>query len=277
MDEKQEKKINLKRIVILLVILIITIILLFKFLSWFLTSYNKAIIKLPNKDKFLMQIDIINLVLYVIYISTVSILGYLTYKVAKKQTEISKKQTKISENQTKISENQIIYEYRKNVCSPATIILYQINNRLYRDIMSLLDKNKDILKGDFSGVSAQEKINELPKTITISQDINSYIPQIVSFIDEDILFRFTRIIEDMNKNSGTVNMSYILKDNYIDYKNNSLKETNITVWMIILVSFLTNDLDNLEKFIEEDYYKLFLKIKELTDVNKTIQNYETIK
>ncbi|WP_343338046.1 hypothetical protein TPELB_35650 [Terrisporobacter petrolearius] len=271
MVKKQDKKINLKRIVILLVILSITIILLFKFLPWFLTSYSKAIIKLSNKDMFLMQINIINLILYVISISTVSIVGYLTYKVSKRQTEIAKKQTEIAEN-------QIIYEYRKNICSPATIILFQINNRLYSDIMSLLDKNKDVLEGYFAGVSAQEQINKLPKTINISQDINSYVPQIISFIhDESTLFSFIRIIEDMNKSGGTVNMSYIIKDDYLDYDNKILKETNVTVWMLILGHILSNDLDNLKQYIKENEYKLLLKIKELTDVNKTIQNYETIK
>lgn len=180
-----------------------------------------------------------------------TLLGYMTYKVSK--------------NQMLISQNQVNSDYNKNISSPSIIVYTHLKIKLIYDLDKIIKKHMHILKDEEyeskSGtLNAIETLKEEMVDVKLSQDINSYVPCILSLFKEDrLVLYFITLIEDLNSENK---ITYIFKNEYIE--NSILKETSSKLWVEIRYAILFDRIDKLEPYLIDTYYNIFKKIKELS-------------
>lgn len=224
----------------------ICIYMMFPYLKIF---FNKGyIIETSDLPNYSVVFESIFVVLTII---SSTLLGYMTYKVSK--------------NQMIISENQVNSEYNKNVSSPAIIVYNHLKFQLHYDLCKLIKDNLSNLEdGEYESIkgtlNAKEFLNDEAFHFKLSQDINQYVPYVLSsFNDNRLIMHFLAIIEDINENEK---ITYIFKDAYIE--NSTLKETRSELWVEILFYIFNDNIDGLEPYLDNEYYKIFKKIQELS-------------
>ncbi|EPZ61792.1 hypothetical protein H477_5922 [[Clostridium] sordellii ATCC 9714] len=199
--------------ILLLVSLIyigICIYMMFPYLKIFFNNgYIIETSDLPNYSSIFESIFV------VLTMISSTLLGYMTYKVAR--------------NQMIISQNQINLDYNKNTVSPAILVYNHLKFKLFYDLSKLLKNNLNVLKDEKykspnGPVNAKEFLNQYAFHLKLSQNINDYIPYIVSsFNDNKLTMYFIALIEDINNDKP---ITYAFKDTYID--DSTLKEIAAT-------------------------------------------------
>lgn len=179
-----------------------------------------------------------------------TLLGYMTYKV--------------SRNQMLISQNQVNSDYNKNISSPAIIVYTHLKIKLLYDLDDIIKEHIHILKDEEyvskgETLSAIEVLKEkMVENVKLSQDINDYVPYILSLFNEDrLVLHFIALIEDFNSKKQ---ITYIFNNNYI--QNSILKETSSILWVEIKDAILFDKVDKLKPYLTDHHYKILKKIKE---------------
>lgn len=233
-----------------LIYIFICIYMLFPYLKIFLNNgYTIETNDLPNFSSVFESLFV------VLAMISSTLLGYMTYKV--------------SQNQMLISQNQVNSEYNKNISSPARIVYTHLKLKLFYDLSDIIKEHIHILddeeyESESGTLNAIENLKEELMHVKLSQDINNYVPFILSLFNEDRLaLYFIALIEDLNTDKK---ITYVFSNKYIE--NSILKETSSKVWVEIKYSILFDDVDKLKPYLTNHHYKIFKKIKESSKPKK---------
>lgn len=227
-----------------LIYIFICIYMMFPYLKTFLN--NGYIIETNDLPNFSSVFESLFVVLAMI---SSTLLGYMTYKVSK--------------NQMLISKNQVDYEYNKSVSSPSIIVYNHLKLKLFYDLTKLIKTNISILQDEeYTSVDGPTNAIEILKkeelSFKLSQNINEYVPYILTLFNDDrLVMYFLALIEDINQEND---ITYVFNDKYVN--RSKLKETSSAFWVKTKYTILFGNIDKLKPCLTEHHYKIFKKIQE---------------